>query len=110
MATMMGCGAWGSGLLWLSVMPVVLVVLLVGILVLALRHPLVVWEPSPPREHLLRVSYASGEISRDQYLEALVEVLKDRYVRGDIRLDEYEAAVASLLGGPSGRSTWPHRP
>lgn len=46
---------------------------------------------------LLRERYARGEITREQYRQALVDLLQDRYVRGDIGLDELEARVKMLI-------------
>ncbi|MCL5264720.1 MAG: hypothetical protein M1343_05950 [Chloroflexi bacterium] len=41
-----------------------------------------------------------GEISRQQYLDALINILKDRCVRGEIELDEYERRLGFLLEEP----------
>lgn len=46
---------------------------------------------------VLRDRYARGEITRETYRQALADVLKDRYVRGEITLDEFEARLERLL-------------
>ncbi len=59
-------------------------------------------QPAPPvvgtPEEVLRQRYARGELTRDQYQDAIVELLKGRYVTGEMTLEEYEARVATLLG------------
>lgn len=52
-------------------------------------------------EEFLRERYAKGEISRQQYLDALVDILKDRCTRGEIELDEYERRLDLLLQEPT---------
>ena len=58
--------------------------------------------PAPPisgtPEEVLRQRYARGELSRDQYQDAIMELLKGRYVTGEISLEDYEARVATLIG------------
>ena len=46
----------------------------------------------------LRERYARGELTKQQYQEALEAVLQDRYVRGEIDLEEFETRLAGLLG------------
>ncbi len=48
-------------------------------------------EDSRSPAEILRGRYARGEISRDQYREALLDVLKDMCVRGEITVDEFDA-------------------
>ena len=60
-------------------------------------------------EETLRLRYASGEFTAPQYREALVEILKDRYVRDELALDEYEARLALLLGLKGPREAQDHR-
>ena len=45
----------------------------------------------------LKTQYALGEISREQFQDGLVEILKDRYVRGIIGLEEYERRVGRVF-------------
>lgn len=54
-----------------------------------------------PPEAVLDERFARGELTRQQYNEALLELLKGRYVRGELELDAYEARLDQLLGGPS---------
>ncbi len=58
--------------------------------------------PAPPvvgtPEEVLRQRYARGELTRDQYQEAIIELLKGRYVTGELSLEEYESRVATLIG------------
>ncbi|MBI4505989.1 MAG: SHOCT domain-containing protein, partial [Chloroflexi bacterium] len=49
-------------------------------------------------DDLLSERFARGELTRQQYQEALVDILKDRYVRGEVDLEGYEAHLALLLG------------
>lgn len=61
------------------------------------------YSPPPPPisgtpEEVLRQRYARGELTRDQYQEAIIELLKGRYVTGEMSLEEYEARVATLIG------------
>ena len=51
----------------------------------------------------LRVRFASGEIGRQEYEDALVKALQDRYVRGDIDLGEFDARLTRLLADPRAR-------
>lgn len=53
--------------------------------------------PAAPRD-VLRDRYARGEISREQYLEAIADILKDMYVRGEITLEEFERRLERLTG------------
>jgi uncharacterized membrane protein len=41
--------------------------------------------------------YALGEVTRQQYQEALEEELKDRYVRDEINLEEFEKRIDRLV-------------
>lgn len=52
---------------------------------------------SSPGE-ILRERYARGELTKQQYQEALVELLKERYVRGEVDLEEFETRLDGLLG------------
>lgn len=51
-------------------------------------------------DQLLRVRFASGEITRQQYQDALVDILKDRYIRGEIELNEFDDRLTRLLAEP----------
>ena len=53
-------------------------------------------------EETLRERYAKGELSRQQFHEALEEMLKDRYVRGEVTFDGFESRLDRLFG--KGRS------
>ncbi len=87
---------------WLILLPVVPLVLVLGIIAFIIlgsrgtRHPRRQLSP----EQVLRERYAKGEISRQQYLDALIDILKDRCVRGEIELDEYERRLGFLLEEP----------
>ncbi|MBI3979674.1 MAG: SHOCT domain-containing protein [Chloroflexi bacterium] len=100
MGPMMGGGPWGSGVLsWPGQMLLVLFILALGLVALALwrRDGRVRRRPLLPEE-MLRERYAAGEITRQQYQEALVDVLKGRYVLGELDLAEYELRLGRLLG------------
>jgi len=45
---------------------------------------------------ILRNRYARGEISQEQYREALMDVLKDMCVRGEITMDEFDSRAQKL--------------
>ncbi len=118
-------GAMGTPVGWLGLLLVVALVLLaagvpptfdgdagawgvLGLLGLLLALGLVafgVWRrdagaPARPLrspEERLRERYAAGALTRPQYQEALVDLLKDRYVRGELDVDEYEARLEHLL-------------
>lgn len=101
MGPMMGGSAGGSApVFWL---------ILVGLLILGLGLvALAVWGTAGsadrwrPRSPVATVGerYARGELTRQQYRDALVDLLKDRYVRGELELDEYEAHLERLLHEP----------
>ncbi|MBI2940407.1 MAG: SHOCT domain-containing protein [Chloroflexi bacterium] len=105
-------GGWSGGSWGIAAVGMALAVVLVLILlatVLAGRQdgstPLDARRPRSPAE-ILRERYARGELTRQQYQEALVDILKDHYVRGEIGLDEYQARLERLLEnehpGPGG--------
>lgn len=52
---------------------------------------------------ILRDRYARGEVTQEQYREALLDVLKDMYVRGEITVDEFEARAEKLSSTESSR-------
>ncbi len=58
-------------------------------------------------EEILRERFARGEVTRDQYREAVVDMLKDRYVRGELTLEEYEARVNVVMGVARERNAGP---
>lgn len=91
-------GSWSMG--WPDLALVLLFVLLLAALVLAVWRSGARATSDRPRsaEDLLRERYARGELTQQQYREALVDALKDRYVRGEVDLEEYEARLALLLG------------
>jgi len=45
---------------------------------------------------ILRQRYALGEISQEQYREALMDILKDMCVRGEITVDEFDSRAERL--------------
>ena len=49
-------------------------------------------------EETLRERYAQGELTRQQYKEALEDILEDRYVRGEVTLEEFEERLGQLVG------------
>lgn len=98
MSPALGCGNGTAAWLVLAA----LLILLLGL------TALVVWGaggmiarrgPRSPEE-ALRERFARGAISRQQYREALVEILKDHYIRGELELDEYETRLDLLLREP----------
>ena len=97
---MCGVGGTTAGL-WLMLIPL-LVFLVGGLVALSFwaAHTWPVRSAPEGKERLLRGHYAAGVISRQQYQDALLDMLKDRYVRGALRLEEYEARVARLFAPP----------
>lgn len=116
MGPMMDDGGWGNTAVpWLVLMLVLMLVLVVVVALLVAGAAGVRRRAEAPMRHvldgpadILRDRFARGEISGQQYREALVAVLKDRYVRGEIPLDEYEEQLDRLLAdrvpGPTGVS------
>lgn len=45
---------------------------------------------------ILRQRYALGEISQEQYRKALMDILKDMCVRGEITMDEFDSRAERL--------------
>ncbi len=96
-------GGWG-GAAW---DPTVFVLLLAVVLVAGAGIvALVLWQDrslpghrSSPEE-ALRDRYSRGELSREQYRQALVDILKGRYVRGELDVERYEADLERLLAEP----------
>ena len=102
MGPMMGSGPWNAGAVaWpFMLLPVLLmlVVLVIGLVVLlSSLDPARTERRRRSPEELLRNRYARGEVSHQHYQAALVDVLKDRYVRGEIGLEAYEAQLHRLL-------------
>lgn len=94
-------GEWNSSGGVLLILGLVALVLLVSVLlVLAGRASTMPDGPDRARspEDMLRARYVRGELSRQQYLEVLSDLLKDRYIRGEIDVAEYEARLRLLLG------------
>lgn len=104
MGPMMGGWQVGSGTVidWTAPMVVfllMLLLLLVGVVLMGWRGSSIRFghrEGSPGE--ILRERYARGELTKQQYQEALVDLLQDRYVRGEIDLGEFETRLAGLLG------------
>ena len=103
MGPMMGDwqGSSGIDIGWMSPVVVMLIValLLAGVALTAWHGSgirLGRRESSPGET--LRERYARGELTKQQYQEALEAVLQDRYVRGEIDLEEFETRLAGLLG------------
>jgi hypothetical protein len=44
-----------------------------------------------------------GELTRQQFQEAQEDMLKDRYVRGEVTLDEFESGLDRLVGNGQSR-------
>ncbi len=42
--------------------------------------------------------YSRGELTREQYRQALVDILKDRYVRGELDVEAYEVDLDACSG------------
>jgi uncharacterized membrane protein len=102
MGSMMG-GWPGSGAAatdWLTPLVLVLLVLVVA------SVALVAWQSGGPRanrrsrqpEEILQERFARGELTRQQYQEGLVDLLRGRYVRGEIDVEAYETRVERLFG------------
>ena len=49
----------------------------------------------------LRRRYAAGEIGQTAFRQQLTDLLKERYVRGDLTLGEFEARVGHLYQDPA---------
>ncbi|MBI3979682.1 MAG: SHOCT domain-containing protein [Chloroflexi bacterium] len=109
MGPMMGGGPWAGGMMgWPALALVGLLMVALGLVVLAAVPRGVGGRERQGRLHspeaILRERYATGELTHRQHREALVDLLKDRYVRGEIELDEYEARLGLLLGEPVERT------
>jgi uncharacterized membrane protein len=84
-----------------------LIMFILGMLILSLAIGTVAVFMTGPRGYprrvalspteVLRDRYARGELSQNQYREALLDLLKDRYARGEIDLEDYEARSQELL-------------
>ena len=104
MGPMMGGWQKGGGTVIGWETPAVVVLLLVALLLAGVA--LAGWHGSGIRfgrregspGETLRERYARGELTKQQYQEALVDLLQDRYVRGEIDLGEFETRLAGLLG------------
>lgn len=116
MGPMMGGGTWGAA--WfLLVLVVLLVVALATIAGFAWGGGRVENRRRPRTpEAMLRERYARGELTQQQFQEALVDLLKDRYVRGELTVEAYETRLQRLLEEPrasvpeGGASGGPPRP
>lgn len=49
----------------------------------------------------LRRRFAAGEIGQHEFRRGLVELVKARYVRGDLTLDEFESRVRHIYQDPA---------
>lgn len=102
---------WWASVPWFIfpiLMPIVMMVIM-GIFVTVFRvysWPPTAWSNSGVREdrpgadqarETLRLRFARGEITRQQYEEALVELLKERYVRGELDMSEFEDRMSRVL-------------
>lgn len=98
MGPALGCGNGTTAWLVLGA----LLLLLPGLTALAVWGARGVIIPHRPRspDEALRERFALGAISRQQYRQALVDILKDRYIRGELDLDEYETRLDLLLREP----------
>jgi hypothetical protein len=63
--------------------------------------------PDQPRspQAILDQRLATSELTPQQYHEALLDLLKGRFVRGEMELAEYELRVKHLLSNPRSRLT-----
>ena len=92
-------GGGGPTVVWLGPMLVAMLVFLFAVAHAVRRRGST--QPKRRRsspEETLRQRYALGELSRQQYKEALEDILKDRYVRGEVTLEEFEERVGQLVG------------
>jgi uncharacterized membrane protein len=92
----------GGMILWLILVIVLLLLVALGLYFLGAaraRDSIGPRRAASPEE-LLRERYVRGEVGRQAYLDVLADVLKDRYVRGELNSDEYEERVAVLLQPP----------
>jgi uncharacterized membrane protein len=56
--------------------------------------------PADQARETLRLRFARGDITRQQYEEALVELLKERYVRDELDMSEFEDRLSGVLAEP----------
>ena len=49
----------------------------------------------------LRRRFAAGEIGQTEFRRGLMELVKERYVRGDLTIDEYESRVRHIMQDPA---------
>jgi hypothetical protein len=49
----------------------------------------------------LRRRYAAGEIGQTEFRRGLIELVKERYVSGDLTIDEYESRVRHIMQDPA---------
>lgn len=91
-----GVGAW-----WLAVL--LLLVLLLGLVALRVWARRGAEDGRRPgtAEQLLHERYARGELTRRQYREGLIDVLKGRYVRDEMDVVEYEDRLRAFLREPA---------
>ena len=54
-------------------------------------------DPSGAAEARLRRRYAAGAIGALKFRDGMLPLLKERYARGDLSLDEYESAIDRLM-------------
>jgi uncharacterized membrane protein len=93
-------GSGGGTALLVVVILLIFVLVAVGAVGFALWHHYTIpggSRPRPSPADLLRERYARGEISREQYRQALLDLLQDRYVRGEIGLEQLEERSARVL-------------
>jgi len=85
--------------LWILSVLIAPVLMVAGVVLLLRRSRSAPTTVIRSPEEELRVRYARGEMGRQQYQDAMVEILKDRYVRGIMDLREYERRVSRLFFG-----------
>jgi len=54
---------------------------------------------------ILRERYARGELTTGEYFQRRIELLNDCYARGELKLNEYQARLDQILPETRGEST-----
>ncbi len=95
-----GGSAWaGATVLGLGLLLAILIGLVLGLIASNLGPsggPEAERRPRSPQQ-TLEERFAQGKLTRQAYRAALVDILKGRYVRGELDLDEYQAQLDLLL-------------
>jgi len=67
----------------------------------ARRHEALTFVSADTPVDTLRRRYAAGEIGQTAFRRQLTDLLKERYVRGDLTLAEFESRVRHLFSDPA---------